>query len=294
MKKRNFTKKLMAAAMAAAMTLASFGDLTQSCVWAFSSSNMDEIWEYETWFHENTLGLDKAAKESEMVFRFPANTGVKEIQVKSTVYANRPTVTNSEHPDWAEEANSSNANANEHIEQGRVFCNLGNINFRYDEEGNIYLRMGWKDKLSEEFMRSIMGMNMSQASFKNGLITCDYTDEYIEFKILEKNASMLDANYYSNNHLVAKCGELSITVTPSDDTEVTIKDRPRYHGDVDWNGEVDASDALAVLKNVVRLEGMTLNDLEACDMNGNGEVDASDALSILKVVVALEEKSLIE
>lgn len=56
-------------------------------------------------------------------------------------------------------------------------------------------------------------------------------------------------------------------------------------GDVDNSGVVDATDALTVLKHVVKLSSIPDNLLTISDVNFDEKIDASDALLILKYVV---------
>lgn len=67
-----------------------------------------------------------------------------------------------------------------------------------------------------------------------------------------------------------------------------VADEKLYYGDVDKNGAVEAADALAVLKHVVKLQLITdETSVELADMDANDEITASDALEILKTVVGL-------
>lgn len=58
-------------------------------------------------------------------------------------------------------------------------------------------------------------------------------------------------------------------------------------GDADGNGQVDASDALKVLKFLVRIDSLSLNDMNASDVDDSYEINATDALTILKKIVRL-------
>jgi len=53
-------------------------------------------------------------------------------------------------------------------------------------------------------------------------------------------------------------------------------------GDVNYDGDVDAADALLVLKADVRLTTLTTAQKAIADVNSDGEVDAADAIWILK------------
>ncbi len=61
-----------------------------------------------------------------------------------------------------------------------------------------------------------------------------------------------------------------------------------FKGDVDSNGTINSSDALAVLKYSVEL--ITEIDEKVADMDANGVINSSDALAILRISVGLDEK----
>lgn len=77
-------------------------------------------------------------------------------------------------------------------------------------------------------------------------------------------------------------------------------EQPVYYGDANKDGEVTASDALAVLKHVVHLSTNAETEFDSsdplsliiADTDENGVIDASDALEILKTVVKLQETRL--
>ncbi len=60
-------------------------------------------------------------------------------------------------------------------------------------------------------------------------------------------------------------------------------------GDVNYDGDVDAADALIVLKADVRLTTLTTAQKKIADVNGDGETDAADAILILKYNAGLIE-----
>lgn len=66
------------------------------------------------------------------------------------------------------------------------------------------------------------------------------------------------------------------------------------YGDVDNNGQVEAADALSVLKAVVKLTTLTDSQVKAADVDGDGQIAAADALLILKKVVNLIQKFPVE
>ena len=63
-----------------------------------------------------------------------------------------------------------------------------------------------------------------------------------------------------------------------------------YMGDVNDDGAVNSSDALAILTYAVGNPDVTIN-LKKADLNADGLVNSSDALQVLKVSVGLAEKT---
>ncbi len=66
------------------------------------------------------------------------------------------------------------------------------------------------------------------------------------------------------------------------------------YGDVDGSGEVDSSDALAILRFVVKLQTPTAAQTKVANVDGIGGVDSSDALMVLRKVVKLIESFPVE
>ncbi len=58
-------------------------------------------------------------------------------------------------------------------------------------------------------------------------------------------------------------------------------------GDVDENGKINVSDALAILKAYVGMQSLTTTQQRAGDVDGNGEVNVADALLVLQKYVGL-------
>ncbi len=61
-------------------------------------------------------------------------------------------------------------------------------------------------------------------------------------------------------------------------------------GDVDGNGIINVSDAILVLKHIVKLIELKGKDREAADTNKDTSIDVNDAILILKYIVKLIEK----
>lgn len=61
-------------------------------------------------------------------------------------------------------------------------------------------------------------------------------------------------------------------------------------GDINSDGQVNSSDALAALQHAVETSFLTENALSAADVNNDGQCDSSDALAMLQISV--EQKSL--
>lgn len=71
-------------------------------------------------------------------------------------------------------------------------------------------------------------------------------------------------------------------VPPSSTTTSTTLPPGPLCGDIDGNGRITASDALAALRTAI---GLATCELCNCDINGNGVVGATDAFAILNVAV---------
>ncbi len=82
-------------------------------------------------------------------------------------------------------------------------------------------------------------------------------------------------------------------ITPSESPQPSDKPAVLY-GDVDASGAVEASDALLVLKAVVKLETLSETQTVAADVDGKEGIEAADALEILKKVVKLIDKFPVE
>lgn len=57
-------------------------------------------------------------------------------------------------------------------------------------------------------------------------------------------------------------------------------------GDVDFDGDVDASDALLVLRYVLGLVSFDDTTLAIADVNRDGVVDSADVIFILRMALA--------
>lgn len=92
-------------------------------------------------------------------------------------------------------------------------------------------------------------------------------------------------------------GQGVIVLHKSQAPDPTLAPVSYYYGDVNKDGEIGASDALAILKYVVKLptdatefDTTDAAAMELADINADGNIAAGDALGVLKVVVKLEEK----
>lgn len=75
-------------------------------------------------------------------------------------------------------------------------------------------------------------------------------------------------------------GEKRFETTPLRGTQI---------GDVDQNGEIEASDALIILRFTMGLIELSPGVQSLCDADGNGEIEASDALLVLRMALGLAE-----
>ncbi|MCL2512417.1 MAG: dockerin type I domain-containing protein [Oscillospiraceae bacterium] len=78
----------------------------------------------------------------------------------------------------------------------------------------------------------------------------------------------------------ATCALLSLSLIFSSSALLT--------GDVDFDGEISASDARLILRHAAKLDILTGDALRAADINGDGTVDSADARLILRHVAKLE------
>ncbi len=81
------------------------------------------------------------------------------------------------------------------------------------------------------------------------------------------------------------------TATAATDSEATTSDAGTEYslGDVNGDGDVDATDARLALRAAAKLDTLSGTQLLAADVNGDGIVDATDARTILRVAAKLEE-----
>lgn len=132
--------------------------------------------------------------------------------------------------------------------------------------------------------------------------------------MIPENATYPDVTWKSSNEEVATVtadglvhaiapGKVNITCTSVDSPDETATCRftvkegsgetpsptpdDKLMGDVDFNGAVNATDALAVLKHAAKIQLMTDEQLEVADMDSNTKIDAADALVILKIAAKL-------
>lgn len=75
---------------------------------------------------------------------------------------------------------------------------------------------------------------------------------------------------------------------------VTAEDSKKSYGDVDASGEIDANDALGILKYVAKLAVFDEQQEKVADVNGDTVIDAVDALNILKYVAKMIDKFPVE
>lgn len=64
---------------------------------------------------------------------------------------------------------------------------------------------------------------------------------------------------------------------------------PFVLGDADGDGDVDAADALAVMRYAMQLSGADSIDMAAADVDGSGTADAQDALLIMRLAMGLTD-----
>lgn len=88
-------------------------------------------------------------------------------------------------------------------------------------------------------------------------------------------------------------GSVTVTLTVtnakmqfSDSCVIRVIDEYQ-NGDINRDGDINASDALLALQHSVRRITLDVESHALADMDGNGEIDAADALKILQISVGL-------
>ncbi|MBW3622172.1 MAG: fibronectin type III domain-containing protein [Armatimonadetes bacterium] len=104
---------------------------------------------------------------------------------------------------------------------------------------------------------------------------------------LYRNGSLLTAEVPAD--MAAQEGTLKVSVVNPDggtaESNIVVS---VACGDADLNGEVEVSDAVLVLRSVVRVVTLTEKQARAANTDGNAQVDVSDAVKILRMVVKLD------
>ena len=100
--------------------------------------------------------------------------------------------------------------------------------------------------------------------------------------------------------------ELPLTITVTEAYDSALKDIDLYgctrveiaskkeagtYGNVNGDGSVDASDALAILRASVGIEKLGSSEIAATDINGDGSVDSTDALGVLQYTVEIQNEA---
>ncbi len=78
----------------------------------------------------------------------------------------------------------------------------------------------------------------------------------------------------------------AVTVDAPCDILMTGKYRP---GDMNGDGELDISDAIAIMKTAIKLDAPNVSGASNGDINRDGTVDVNDAIRVLKNVVGLKK-----
>lgn len=125
-----------------------------------------------------------------------------------------------------------------------------------------------------------------------------YTREGVQLAKIDFYSSVLTdeqiANLYTSDPLYVEKEEPTATPEPTEAINPTTSPEPELVGyilgDVNKNDKVEAEDALAILKHVVKLEMFTDEvTIRIADIKNDGIIDAEDALNTLKVVVRIHE-----
>ena len=136
---------------------------------------------------------------------------------------------------------------------------------------SLYVVVGDEAKLNVYSLPSITSYSKGDILNTEGLV-------------LDINGELVTSGFICEPTVLTECGEQKITVKLGHSaTEFTVtvsSDSQINLGDVDGDGNIDATDALAVLKHAAKLKILT--ELTIADVTNDNNVDAADALMILK------------
>ncbi len=122
---------------------------------------------------------------------------------------------------------------------------------------------------------------------KNSVVSGDIWGSYVSFYVASTVHRWEGGDYITHIYAFDTAGNKAAAVVPT----VTLPWREYIDGigDVNFDGVVNAVDALLTLKYVVDIEEFDSEQMARGDFDSSGNVDAMDALNMLKVSVKLIE-----
>ncbi len=175
---------------------------------------------------------------------------------------------------------------------------LQNENGTKQDKGNFYTNQNEVPVTAIEVSQKNVQLNIKE-------------EVAIDYAVVPQNASNKIVTWYSEDDGIAAVDEYGVITGISEGTtkvvamtlngtcntevQVTVNNTNTLtYGDLNSNGIIEASDALTILKYVVKLEIPFGQRNKAADVDNNGIIEASDALFVLKKVVKLIDKFPVE
>lgn len=151
------------------------------------------------------------------------------------------------------------------------------------------------------FVNGVLGIFSINVEVKVSPDEATIKDVY--YKSMDESIAVVDSNgvvtAISKGNVSIKVGTLDGTIVSAfcsvnvtdESLEINpteVPDEDVLPGDVNFDGNVDATDALTVLKHAAKLDILKdENQLIAADVELDNNIDASDALAILKIAAKL-------
>lgn len=114
--------------------------------------------------------------------------------------------------------------------------------------------------------------------------TANYDGEVWKVTVQLSDHSEADRVYIAHVYITDGTGKQNFACGRS----INIRDNDTIWGDVNFDGRINASDALIVLKGAAGIQELTIDEKDVADVNFDGKRNAIDALMILKHAAGVE------
>lgn len=176
-----------------------------------------------------------------------------------------------------------------HLEITQIQENWGKTTYENQE--------GWVCLDYTKFLKELVLQVGLEATYKHPCILMGNQlnrEDFQVYRLFSDGTKALIHQYVISFRSVQE-GVLPIIIKDGDfEATVTVKTFDRIPlGDSNFDGTVNATDALAILKKAVNKPVTTFYD-EVCELNGDGAIDAKDALLVLRFAVGKINKFPVE